>query len=262
MNADEDTIYWAEAALGESFVQDLSFVKRAHRQGLVLSGVAFASTVSIGLALSPILAPARLPVVHVVGVVAAPSSPAQANIAPRLEPMAMPGSTSSATQSTVAPHAVFPKKTVDPTPAAKPSGSHPPRANSAQGREAHAVPAASVTPSSALRPAPPQSRQAGQLPGARDRVLPERAVAPPPSAPVTQPPVTHTGLSAAAASKPQDIAPGEKLGIKEVYSEGVELLNGKRIRNGSSLPNGEQLMGTDPTKGMVETDRRVMTLAR
>ena len=67
-------------------------------------------------------------------------------------------------------------------------------------------------------------------------------------------------MSKAAESKPTDIASGEKLGIREVLPDGIVMQNGRRIKNGSALPNGEMLMGTDATKGMVETDRRVLVL--
>lgn len=60
--------------------------------------------------------------------------------------------------------------------------------------------------------------------------------------------------------KPTDIAPSEKFGIQVIASDGIILFGGRKIRNGTAFPNGELLLGTDPVKGMVETDRRVMII--
>ena len=47
-------------------------------------------------------------------------------------------------------------------------------------------------------------------------------------------------------------AGGEPLQI-EILPGGIVMQNGRRVKNGSPLPNGEILMGTDATKGMAET---------
>lgn len=58
--------------------------------------------------------------------------------------------------------------------------------------------------------------------------------------------------------KPVDIAPAEKLGIRSVSSGGIVLVNGAKVSIGGALPNGEILQVIDVTRGMVETDRRVL----
>jgi len=73
----------------------------------------------------------------------------------------------------------------------------------------------------------------------------------------TPPADEHQGMSK-GEKKPVDIASGEKLGIQAIMAEGIVMLNGRKIRVGSSLPNGEVLIATDPSKGMAETDRRVL----
>lgn len=58
--------------------------------------------------------------------------------------------------------------------------------------------------------------------------------------------------------KPVDIAPAEKLGISQIQSDSLTLKNGSKVNLGGRLPNGEIVKHIDPTKGMVETDRRVL----
>lgn len=68
--------------------------------------------------------------------------------------------------------------------------------------------------------------------------------------------------AAARPNKPVDIAPPEKLGVREVRADHVVLTNGARVRVGARLPNGEVLMGTDVARGMAETDRRFLMISQ
>lgn len=62
--------------------------------------------------------------------------------------------------------------------------------------------------------------------------------------------------------KPVDIAPGERLGIRAISPDGssVTLTNGAHVKVGGAMPNGELLIGADPAKNRLETDRRVMVI--
>jgi hypothetical protein len=65
----------------------------------------------------------------------------------------------------------------------------------------------------------------------------------------------------ARASKPVDIAPGEKLGIRDVKPEVITLVNGQKVLIGGRLPNGEVLLSIDHKQGLVETTQRIMIVS-
>jgi hypothetical protein len=67
--------------------------------------------------------------------------------------------------------------------------------------------------------------------------------------------------AAERASKPVDIAPAEKLGIREVRADSITLINGVKVKMGSRLPNGEVLISIEPKQGLVETSHRVMMVS-
>jgi hypothetical protein len=61
-------------------------------------------------------------------------------------------------------------------------------------------------------------------------------------------------------NRPVNIAPAAKFGLRQVGSDSITLANGKQIRINGRFPNGEMLLGIDPVKGVVETDRRSMVI--
>lgn len=247
MSVASDTIYWAERAVGEPFQPpDLAALRRKYMRASLLSGLAFASTIAAGAAAGWLLIPDRPQRVVL----------AQFAYAPGL-------AVNRAAQSP-APVVTAPSVPASPP---KPAPAKPPRPSSPARTEPRPT-----APSKVKRPAPakvateqPLAAPLPAISGALVEIVPPRPPQEPPvqvSTPAPAPSATRAGLTAAAASKPQDIAPSEKLGVRAVFAEGIELLNGKRIRNGDRLPNGELLQATDPAKGMVETDRRVMTIVR
>lgn len=134
------------------------------------------------------------------------------------------------------------------------------RAANATAARPSPVPAApqASPPLAAAAPAPAAPERVAPVPAASDKRL--QAKSPDATPAVKTEADTRVGLSKAAESKPTDIASGEKLGIREILPDGIVMQNGRRIFNGSQLPNGEILMGTDVSKGMAETDRRVLVL--
>lgn len=85
-------------------------------------------------------------------------------------------------------------------------------------------------------------------------------VVPPASKPVAPPPKPSAQVEKAPSgrTKPVDMASADKLGLRKLEENGIVLANGAHVAVGSRLPNGETLLGVDATKGMVETDRRIM----
>lgn len=93
--------------------------------------------------------------------------------------------------------------------------------------------------------------------------LPKQPENPKPSVPVpAAEPASRLSSVHDAPNKPVDIAPGLKLGIREVLADGIIMQNGRKVQNGSPLPNGEVLLGTDPSKGIAETNRRILVLTQ
>ncbi|MFJ1470222.1 hypothetical protein [Massilia orientalis] len=267
--------YWAEDALGESYApQDYRWMKSSRRAGMLLGGVTCVLTTGalLGAAVYHLVDPApRVSISSYEIELASTQPPAPAPSPPKATPESNkelgrrvpadpPQLASTATgkpdlsRGAAAAPAIVAAK-VDHTTKAPAAG-------------AGIVPAApqAKAPLTATTPAP--GPVAGSAPAVADRnalapsVPDKRQPAKPPDASPSAKPEADTriGLSKAAESKPTDIASGEKLGIREVLPDGIIMQNGRRIKNGSSLPNGEILMGTDATKGMVETDRRVLVL--
>lgn len=62
-------------------------------------------------------------------------------------------------------------------------------------------------------------------------------------------------------AKPIDVAPPAKFMIGELRADRVVLLNGAQVKAGGAFPNGEQVQSIDLSRGMIETDRRIIVLA-
>lgn len=293
-------LYWAETALGERYVpEDHGWMKTHYRAAMVLGGVASALTAGAVLGAIAYRQSTALPRVALASYeieavphrpVPAPLVPArdQAAPAPRPAPVKTvePPPPSSAPPPTAAAAAdavpqpsrrgepVAKPRPVEekqrpaarpPTPAPAPKQKLAPRA--AEPAPAPRTPAPAVkeqeppTPVKAPEPSKPvkAQRAAALQPAPHESTRskpPEHVGAPQPAEQVH----AQVGLRKAAGSKPTDIASGEKLGIREILPDGIVMQNGRRIKNGTALPNGELLMGTDAAKGMAETDRRVLVL--
>lgn len=270
-------LYWAEEALGEPYApQDYSWMKSTRRVGLMLGGATCALTASVLLGSAAYLqvdssphvaissyeievvaqaSPrATPPAVIPESIPAAPAAPAERPSDVRTilkDAVPRPTATGPAVASKAAAAPAEAKIKEAPVPApARPRPSTIPAGEKTQLAKATETPRATAAP--AQVPAPAQAKinpaPAADAPAA-------------PAAPATKPePDTRMGISKGAESKPTDIASGEKLGIREILPDGIVMHNGRKIKNGSALPNGEILMGTDAGKGMAETDRRVLVL--
>ncbi|MFC5511039.1 hypothetical protein ACFPOU_07860 [Massilia jejuensis] len=268
-------LYWAEEVLGEPYApQDYRWMKSTRRVGLMLGGATCALTASVLLGSAAYLqvdssphvaissyeievvaqaspqAP-PLPAIIPESIPAVPAAPAERTSDVRTslkESLPRPIATGPAVASkpATAPAAAKIKEAPAPPPAR-------PRPSTVPAGEKTQLAKATETPRAAAAPA--------QVPAqAQAKVIPAPAAAAP-AAPAAKPePDTRMGISKGADSKPTDIASGEKLGIREILPDGIVMHNGRKIRNGSPLPNGEILMGTDAGKGMAETDRRVLVL--
>ena len=241
--------YWAEEAIGEPFKpQDYRWLTTSSRRGLLLGGVTCALTTGalLGAAVYHLVDPAPR--------VSISSYEAEVIVSQQAAPLSAQTRTNQAAGGApTVPAAPRPAQIVGSAiqrpapPMPKVATSKPQLANAA--------------PAPAPAPAPPPTATPDRTKttaAATDR-SPTTKIAD--VAPAAKPDGdTKVGLSKAAESKPTDIASGEKLGIREILSDGIVMLNGRRVKNGSTLPNGEVLMGTDATKGMAETDRRVLVL--
>lgn len=264
--------YWAEDAIGEPYpCQDYRWMKSTHRAGLLLGGLTCVLTTGTLLAAAAYYLVDPVPHVSVSSYeieMASLQPPALAPVqstgnaisnrelrrqipADLAQGVASRGSdllqrsasrpTTAAEHTTKTPIAGAGASTIPAQPKPKAQSA---AANQAPGRVAGSAPTIA-------------DRNASGSTAADKR---EQARPADTAAPVKLEADTRIGLSKAAESKPTDIASGEKLGIREVLPDGIVMQNGRRIKNGSQLPNGEILMGTDVTKGMVETDRRILVL--
>jgi hypothetical protein len=259
--------YWAEEALGEPYApQDYSWMKSTHRAGLLLGGVTCVLTTGalLGAAVYHLIDPApRISIssYEIDLAMAPPAAPAPSQPSNTGMSKNEPGSPVPADSPQIASAAPQKADSSHGAPAALPiigsKADHPDKAAAARPAPVPATPQAAT-----------QLAAAASAPAAPDRIAPAAATSDkrpqaksPDTTPSAKPEVdTRVGLSKAAESKPTDIASGEKLGIREILPDGIVMQNGRRVKNGSSLPNGEILMGTDATKGMAETDRRVLVL--
>lgn len=254
--------YWAEEALGEPYVpQDYAWMTSTRRVGLILGGVTCLLTTSALLGAAVYRSVDRTPRVAISGYEMEIVTPAAIASAPA------PAADKASSQTADVPKQANARHVASTAPAAS--------AKAVQPRSATATPvpapAPAVIPAMAkpqLATAPPApaaapNRALSPAPGGATAAAPEKlAQAKTADAAPTQKlePDTRIGLSKAAEGKPTDIASGEKLGIREILPDGIVMQNGRRVKNGSALPNGEILMGTDAAKGMVETDRRLLVL--
>lgn len=264
--------YWAEDAFGEPYVpQDYTWMKSTRRAGILLGGVTcmFTTGALLGAAVYYLVDPAPRVSISSYEIelattqlhMPAPSQP-QSIPVPQKElgsrvPPDPPQVASTAmrkpdvSHGTAAAPAMVSTK-AEHTGIAPPSGAGivtaapPAKAQLAAATSAPRPAPAPTVDSMTLTPAAPDKRQQARSPDAISSAKPDGD--------------TRIGLSKAAEGKPTDIANGEKLGIREVLPDGIVMQNGRRVKNGASLPNGEILMGTDAAKGMVETDRRVLVL--
>lgn len=242
--------YWAEEALGEPYApQDYRWMTASRRTGLILGGVTCALTTGalLGAAVYHLVDPApRVSISSYEAEVIVPQ-PAAAVVA---QIQAAPETNKI---SATVPEAPRPAQIAASGPQVAPSRPEAPAPKTAAPKPqlANTAPAPALAPTAApdrtKTPAATSDRQsAAKLADAASALKPESDA--------------KVGLSKAAESKPTDIASGEKLGIREILPDGIVMLNGRRVKNGSTLPNGEVLMGTDATKGIAETDRRVLVL--
>lgn len=254
--------YWAEEALGEPYApQDYRWMKSTRRIGMLLGGSACVLTTGalLGAAAYHLVDPAprvsisSYEIEFATAQSAAPAPPQPAKNEPRsAPPVHTPQIASAAAQKADSPNAA---------PSARPTIA--PKVDRAANAIAARPSPAPAAPQAAAHPAPPAPAPAvpervAPVPAAPDKRLQAKS---PDAAPAVKAEAdTRVGLSKAAESKPTDIASGEKLGIREILPDGIVMQNGRRVKNGSQLPNGEVLMGTDATKGMAETDRRVLVL--
>jgi len=256
--------YWAEEALGEPYApEDYRWMKSTRRAGMILGGVTCVLTTGalLGAAVYHLVDPA--PRVSVSSYEFDPAS-AQLDIAVVLSENKSPDRAQASRPVDVASTARPKTDSGGNTPAApaKPTARPEQQAVGQAGAPRHtATPAAAAAQGkvqvATAAPAPaPAPIGADRGTPAQDR----RQLAKSPEVTAKPEADIRIGLSKAAESKPADIASGEKLGIREILPDGIVMQNGRKVKNGSALPNGEVLMGTDASKGMVETDRRVLVL--
>ena len=288
-------LYWAEKALSERYVpEDHGWIHTRYRAALVLGGVASALTAGAVLGAIAYRQSTVLPRVALASyeIEALPHRPLPAPLvsardqvapAPRpapvkaVEPPPPSSAPAPAPTALAAPAAVpQPARREEPVekprlvdqkqrPTAKPPTPDPAPRQKLAPPAAEPAPAPRVTvPSEHVKaPVPPKPVKAE--PHAALQPAPQESARSKPHEPMSAPQPaeqahSQVGLSKAAGIKPTDIASGEKLGIREIRPDGIVMQNGRRIKNGTPLPNGELLMGTDAEKGMAETDRRVLVL--
>lgn len=270
-------LYWAEEALGEPYApQDYRWMKATRRTGLIMGGAACVLTAGVLLSGAVYLTVDRSPRVAIssyeIEVVSQSAPQPLPAPAPAPAPAAIPGAIPPAP-------AARPETTVDARMSQKAAVPTTTAPNQAMASKATAAPKEvkiKTAPALALVKAKADASAVPKIriqPGKAPEVPAPPAAAPAPAkptpaapaasapAPAAKPePDTRMGISKGADSKPTDIASGEKLGIREIQPDGIVMQNGRKVKNGSPLPNGEILMGTDAGKGMVETDRRVLVL--
>ena len=267
-------LYWAEEALGEPYApQDYRWMKSTRRVGLMLGGATCALTASMLLGSAAYLQVDSSPHVAIssyeieVVAKASPQAPPQAVIPESIPPSpAAPAERPSDMRSSLKESAPRPTATT-PAVASKPAAAPA----EAKIKEASApapakpwpstIPAGEKTQLAKATETPRATAAPAQVPAPAQAAVIPAPTAGAPAAPAAKPePDTRMGISKSADGKPTDIASGEKLGIREILPDGIVMYNGRKIKNCSALPNGEILMGTDASKGMAETDRRVLVL--
>ena len=234
-------LYWAEEALEEPYApQDYRWMKSTRRVGLMLGGATCALTASVLLGSAVYLQ--------------VDSSPHVAISSYEIEVVAQ-------ASPQTPPPAVIPE-TIPAVPAARAASPSEVRTSLKESAPRPTATGPVVASKPTAAPAEVKIKEASAPSPAKIRHSAAKyAAAPAPAAPAAKPESdTRMGISKAADSKPTDIASGEKLGIREILPDGIVMHNGRKVKNGSALPNGEILMGTDAGKGMAETDRRLLVL--
>lgn len=230
----KDVIHWAERALDEPYPeQDYSWVRWQYAAALVAAGLASSAVVASAVLLASAARPTADQLILIVS--------AQAEVVNQ-----EPGSSRAKLQVGPAPkERVAARTKVEPSldrkagatviaPLAKLAGLPPTERKIERGEVSTTAPA----PAALQGPA---------------TVSPERP-------PILAKSQTYEAAPKNTERKPADIASGEKLGIQAILDDGIILLSGRKVKTGSPLPNGELLVGTDPAKGMAETDRRVLVV--
>jgi len=249
-------LYWAEEALGEPYApQNYTWLKSRRRMGLVMGGATCALTAGALLSAAVFHLVDRSPRVAISSYEIEAAAPAIVIAQGQLAPTGAPGASKVLAKPS---RGIEASTTRADAPA---NAVHSPGSASA-GKPASAPDRASIAvlpekPASEAAVSPAKAKAAPPAPTA-DKNIPAKAPETPPAA--KQEPETRVGISKGAENKPADIASGEKLGIREILADGIVMQNGRKVKNGSALPNGEILMGTDPGKGMAETDRRILVL--
>lgn len=246
--------YWAEDAFGEPYLpQDYSWMTSTRRVGMILGGVACMLTTSALLGAAAYRLVDRTPRVAISGYEIEIASPAIAS-------MPAPTTVKTSDQTPAVPNKSDGRRLASAAPA-----------KAVQSRSTPSTPAPAEIPAAAKPqlaaalppPAAAHKRAGSPAPGGAHAAAPAKlaqAKVADPAPALKLEADTRIGLSKAADGKPTDIASGEKLGIREIFPDGIVMQNGRRVKNGSALPNGEILMGTDAAKGMAETDRRLLVL--
>lgn len=277
----ELNLYWAEDELGEPYApQDYRWLKSTRRFGLLLGGATCVVTASALLGGGVFYLVDISPQVAVSSYEIEGSAQMFPQAPLALAPEKIPRAAAARTESTIQAHvsAKTPAthaagaiaRTASPAAATAPAEvrttqTHVPAPTKARpgtitATEAKTPLAAQATETRKRASAPAPAHGQAKAPAtALAQIIP--AASAPPAAPAAKPePGTTVGISKGTDSKPTDIASGEKLGIREILADGIVMHNGRKVKNGSALPNGELLMGTDAAKGMAETDRRVLVL--
>lgn len=229
-----DVIHWAERALDEPYPdQDFSWVRWQFAAGLVAAGLASSAVVTSAVLLAP---PTHSDADQAILIVSAQVE----EVNPELK------------ISLGTPSATRVQRDRGPANTKVERGSNP-------------QPGANIPPQAvkvtALRQTDPKKESVEvntPTPAPTTQAVPPAAT--PDKAASLAKTETYQATSKNTEKKPVDIASGEKLGIQAILSDGIVLLTGRKVKTGFPLPNGELLVGTDPAKGMAETDRRVLVV--
>ncbi len=229
-----DVIHWAERALDEPYPdQDYSWVRWQLAAGLVAAGLASSVVVASAVLLAP---PTHSNADQAILIASAQVELINQELG------------SSLVKLPVAP---APKDRVAAHTKVEPS----------LDRRAGATVIAPLAKLARLPPAEPKIERAEVNTAASAPATQQApATVSPDKPPILAKSETYQAAPKNAEKKPVDIASGEKLGIQAILNDGIVLLTGRKVKTGFPLPNGEVLVGTDPAKGMAETDRRVLVV--
>lgn len=248
--------YWAEEALGEPYApQNYTWLKSRRRMGLVMGGATCALTAGALLSAAVFYLVDRSPRVAISSYEIEAAAPTIVIVQGQIAPTGAVGAGKAPAKPSRDIEASTVRTDIPSKAVHSPGSASAGKPASAHDKAPIAVPPEKPAPEAAVSPA--KAKAAPPAPTA-DKNIPAKAPETPPAA--KQEPETRVGISKGAENKPADIASGEKLGIREILADGIVMQNGRKVKNGSALPNGEILMGTDPGKWMAETDRRILVL--